>query len=129
MNRLFWLNDRQWGMIAPLLPPCRGAKRVDDRRVLSGIIHVLRTGMPWRDCPADYGPYTTVYNRFNRWSGKGIWQALYATLTGDHRPPREIMVDSSHVKAHRAAAGAQKGGRGCRPSADLVAGERLRSML
>jgi Putative transposase of IS4/5 family (DUF4096) len=55
--------------IEPLLPQGRrGAHRVDDRRVISGIMHMLRSGARWRDCPADYGPYTTIYNRFNRWS-------------------------------------------------------------
>ena len=65
---LFWLSDDEWSRIEPYLPRGRrGARRVDDRRVISGIIHMLKTGARWRDCPPDYGPYTTIYNRFNRW--------------------------------------------------------------
>jgi len=69
---VYWLSDSEWARIEPLLPRGRrGAHRVDDRRVISGIVYMLRAGAPWRNCPAVYGPYTTVYNRFNRWSGKG----------------------------------------------------------
>ena len=69
MADLFWLSDEQWGVLEPFMPTNRpGARRVDDRRVLSGIVHVLTSGCRWRDCPAAYGPRTTVYNRFNRWS-------------------------------------------------------------
>ena len=68
-RQLFWLSDDEWERIQPYLPRGRrGAHRVDDHRVISGIIHMLKTGARWRDCPADYGPYTTIYNRFNRWS-------------------------------------------------------------
>ena len=68
-KQLYWLNDAEWKRIEPLLPRGRrGAHRVDDRRVISGIMHMLRSGARWRDCPPDYGPYTTIYNRFNRWS-------------------------------------------------------------
>ena len=68
-KHLYWLDDASWSAIEPLLPRGRrGAHRVDDRRVISGIMHMLKTGARWRDCPADYGPYTTIYNRFNRWS-------------------------------------------------------------
>lgn len=77
----FWLGDRQWAVIAPLLPTNQpGAHRTDDRRGISGIIHVLRSGCRWQDCPACYGPPTTVYNRFHRWSAKGIWRRLFEAL-------------------------------------------------
>ena len=67
MSAGFWLSDRAWEAIEPLLPSNQpGARRVDDRRVISGIIHVLRVGCRWRDGPTDYGPATTIYNRFNR---------------------------------------------------------------
>ena len=70
-EQLFWLNDDRWEAIEPLMPRNQpGARRVDDRRVISGIIHVLKTGCGWIDCPKEYGPHTTVYNRFNRWSRK-----------------------------------------------------------
>src|SRR5215207_6717544 len=71
-KQLYWLSDAEWKKLEPLLPHGRrGAHRVDDRRVISGIIHMLRSGARWRDCPPEYGPYTTIYNRFNRWSRQG----------------------------------------------------------
>jgi transposase len=67
---LFWLNDEQWAKIKPFIPMNRpDQKPRNNRRILSGIIHVLKTGCRWQDCPPEYGPYTTVHNRFNRWSG------------------------------------------------------------
>src|SRR5690348_14883638 len=60
MKGITWLSDSEWARIEPLLPRGRrGAHRVDDRRVVSGIVHMLRSGARWRDCPAAYGPYTT----------------------------------------------------------------------
>jgi transposase len=111
MANLFWLSEAEWAAIRPHLPMKHtGPERVDDRRVLSGIIHVLRSGCRWRDCPAEYGPPTTVYNRFNRWSGRGLWAQLLevlATVEGS----QALMADSSLVKAHRSAAGAKGGSR------------------
>lgn len=73
MGRLFWLDDEAWAAIEPHLPKNQpGARRVNDRRVISGILHVLKTGCRWQDCPAEYGPSTTIYNRFNRWSGRQL---------------------------------------------------------
>ena len=78
-KQLYWLNDAEWRRIKPLLPRGRrGAHRVDDRRVISGIMHMLRSGARWRDCPPDYGPYTTIYNRFNRWSQQGVWTGIFS---------------------------------------------------
>ena len=128
MDRLFWLSEEQWAKIQPLLPHYGSPPRVDDRRILSGIIHMLRSGGRWCDCPREYGPSTTVYNRFNRWSRNGIWQKIYATVTGDGRSPRQLLADSSHVKAHRSAAGAEKGGSNIRRLVAPAAAERLRSM-
>lgn len=66
------LNDKQWALIEPHLPTNQtGPVRDDDRRVISGIIHMLKCGARWRDCPPDYGPYTTIY-RFNRWASAAI---------------------------------------------------------
>jgi len=78
---LFWLNDGQWEVVSGCLPRGqRGPKRSCDRTVISGIIHVLRSGCSWRECPPQYGPYTTVFNRFNRWRRRGIWQRIVAEL-------------------------------------------------
>lgn len=122
-KHLYWLDDASWAAIEPLLPRGRrGAHRVDDRRVISGIMHMLRTGARWRDCPADYGPYTTIYNRFNRWSKQGVWEDIFYALTGSSGVIGGVTasIDSMHIKAHRSAAGA-KGGRWRRLSADPAA--------
>ena len=109
MSRHFWLNDDQWAVIEPLLPQEHtGPERVDDRRIISGILHRLREGCTWRAVPEVYGPYTTVFNRYNRWSKRGLWQSIFASLAGADDPPTVAMIDSSAVKAHRSAAGARK---------------------
>ena len=125
-RQLFWLSDEEWTRIAPYLPRGRrGARRVDDRRVISGIIHMSKTGARWRDCPADYGPYTTIYNRFNRWSKQGVWEDVFYALTGSSGVIGAAAVDSTHVEAHRSAAGAKRRTSGT-PSADRAADGRLR---
>jgi transposase len=109
---LFWFNDEQWEKIEPLIPTNRpGPKPQNNRRILSGIVHVLKTGCRWQDCPPEYGPYTTVYNRFNRWSGRGIWQQIFETVAGSPEPPEQVALDSTHVKAHRCAGGGKGGPR------------------
>jgi transposase len=116
MTRLFWLSDEAWAAIDRHLPRGKpGKPRVDDRRVISGILHVLKTGCRWRDVPPEYGPATTIYNRYNRWSQRGLWQRLFEQIAASGDVPRELSLDSSHVKAHRSAAGA-KGGSGRRRS-------------
>jgi transposase len=100
---------------------------VNDRRVISGILHRYREGLRWRTIPAEYGPRTTLFNRFNRWSEKGIWQALLAALAACEDPPEIAMVDSTAVRAHRSAAGA-KGGSRAKPSVARAAARRPRSM-
>jgi transposase len=126
MAGLFWFSDRQWSVIEPLLPTNQpGARRVDDRRVLSGIVHVLRSGCRWQDCPAVYGPPTTVYNRFHRWARRGLWQKLLQALA-KAEPGDVHLLDSTITKAHRSASGA-KGGPSSRRSAARAAGGRPRS--
>lgn len=121
MSRLFWLSDIQWAAIEPYLPKNQpGARRVDDRRVISGIIHVLKTGCRWCDCPPEYGPATTIYNRFNRWSRRHFWTGLVEALASAGAVPRSSAIDSTYVRAHRSAHGG-KGGRRHRPSAHRVA--------
>ena len=111
-RNLFWLSDEEWARIEPYLPTdVRGVERVDDRRVISGIIHVIKSGCRWCDCPPEYGPHTTIYNRFVRWAERGIWENLFRKLAGSGRSADTQMIDSTHVKAHRSAAGGKGGNR------------------
>jgi transposase len=122
----FDLSDEEWALLDPLMPRARRSGRKDDRQVLNAIFYVLRTGMPWRDLPERYGPYTTAYNRFNRWSRRGIWKQVFDTLASKSQDSL-YLIDSTIVKAHRAASGA-KGGRKIRPSASAGAAARRKSM-
>lgn len=123
----FWLTEAQFSKIKPHLPTdTRGKPRVDDRRVISGIVHVLKSGGRWVDAPFEYGPRKTLYNRFVRWAEKGVWTDLFHALAQAGGPPAQVLIDSSAVKAHRSAAGG-KGGRKIRPSADRAAGARRKS--
>src|SRR4051794_4568432 len=124
---LFWLNDKQWARIKPHLPTgLTGPDRDDDRRIISGIIHMLQSGARWRDCPPEYGPYTTIYNRFARWARRGIWENLFRELAGNGRSTETQMIDSTHVKAHRSASGG-KGGSKSRLLAARAEGATRRS--
>jgi len=128
MNRsLFWLTEAQFAKIAPHLPTdTRGKPRVDDSRVISGIVHVVKSGCRWCDAPRDYGPHKTLYNRFVRWAAKDVWTGLFRALAAADGPPAHVMIDSSAVRAHRSAAGS-KGGSKARPSAVRAEGARRRS--
>ena len=126
-RNLFWLSDDQWARIAHLLPTdVRGKKRVDDRRVISGILHVLKSGCRWCDCPPEYGPHTTIYNRFVRWAERGVWERLLRALARRGRSTQMQMIDSTHIKAHRSASGGKGGSRNRRLAA-LAAGATRRS--
>jgi mannitol 2-dehydrogenase len=110
MSDLFWFSDAQWARIAPLLPSdVRGMPRVDDRRVLSGIVHALKSGGRWADCPPVYGPKKTLYNRFVRWAERGIWERVFQALAGDEDSPDRLFIDSTAVRVHRTAGGAKGG--------------------
>jgi transposase len=94
--------------------------------VISGIIHVLKSGGRWVDAPSVYGPRKTLYNRFARWAAKGIWVDLFHTLASAGGPPAHVLIDSSVVKAHRSASGG-KGGSASRPSGARAEDARRRS--
>ena len=117
-HNLFWLDDHQWQQIEPHLPTdVRGKERADDRRVISGILHVLRSGCRWKDCPPEYGPHTTIYNRFARWARRGVWEKLFRELAVRGRSSQTQMIDSTHIKAHRSASGGKGGSRNRRLAA------------
>ena len=111
MADFFWFSDTQWSRIEPLLPTdSRGKERVDDRRVLSGIVHALKNGGRWADCPREvYGPKKTLYNRFVRWAERGIWEGIFSALAGAEGAPDRLFIDSTCIKAHRCAGGGKGG--------------------
>jgi transposase len=113
MRDLFWLTDEQMARLEPFFPKSHGRPRVDDRRVLSGIIFVNRNGLRWRDAPAEYGPAKTLYNRWKRWGAMGVFARMMAGLAAEAEVPKTVMIDATYLKAHRTASslGAKKGGR------------------
>ena len=104
MSDLFWLTDAQMARLSPYFPKSHGKPRVDDRRVLSGIIFVNRNGLRWRDAPAEYGPSKTLYNRWKRWSDKGIFARMFVELAKEGTATETVMIDATYLKAHRTAA-------------------------
>ncbi|WP_405862671.1 IS5 family transposase [Streptomyces sp. NBC_00090] len=110
------LSDAEWEFVRPLLPESlRGRKRLDDRRVLNGIVWKFRTGTAWRDVPERYGPWATLHTRFRRWAADGTFDRMLraAQAKADAAGDIEwlVSVDSTIVRAHQHAAGARKGGR------------------
>jgi len=110
MSDLFLLSERQMARIEPYSPLAHGVPRVDDRRVVSGIVYVIKHGLQWRDAPKDYGPHKTLYYRFIRWSRLGVFDRIFAALAGGGPRPERIMIDATHLKAHRTAANLLKKG-------------------
>lgn len=117
MIRRHELTDEQWERLKPLLPPQKprtGRPATDHRQIVNGILWILRTGAPWRDLPERYGPWQTVYGRFNRWRQEGLWQQVFERLLAEADAQGKVeweihFVDSSIVRAHQHAAGAKKG--------------------
>ncbi|SMX50938.1 hypothetical protein MAA8898_05145 [Maliponia aquimaris] len=89
--------------LEPYFPKSHGKPRVDDRRVLSGIIFINRNGLRWRDAPAAYGPPKTLYNRWKRWSEKGIFARMLLELADRGGATETLMIDATHLKTHRTA--------------------------
>ena len=110
MSELWLLNEAQMRRIEPYFPLSHGIPRVDDRRIISGIIFVIRNGLRWRDAPVGYGPHKTIYNRFIRWSRLGVFNRIFAELAAKGGKPDQLMIDATHLKAHRTAASLLKKG-------------------
>jgi putative transposase len=110
MGDLILLSEAQMRRIAPYFPLSHGVPRVDDRRVISRIVFVIRNGLRWRDAPRDYGPHKTIYNRFVRWSRLGVFNKIFAELACGAGKPGRLMIDATHLKAHRTAASLFKKG-------------------
>jgi transposase len=104
MSDLLWLSEAQKRRIEPYFPLSHSVPRVDDRRIISGIIFVIRNSPGWRDVPADYGPPKTIYNRFIRWSRLSVFNKIFAALSAKGGKPDQSMIDATHLKAHRSVA-------------------------
>jgi transposase len=114
MSDLYWLSDAHMSKLEPFFPKSHGKPRVDDKRVLSGIIFINRNGLRWRDAPAVYGPHKTLYSRWKRWSEKGIFARMLLELADQGGETDTLMIDATHLKTHRTASslGLKKGGAG-----------------
>ena len=110
MKELFYLSQEQIDRIKCYFPRSHGVPRVDDRRIVSGIIYVIKQGLQWKDAPREYGPYKTLYNRFIRWSRMGVFNRIFAELVEQNGSTTRLMIDSTHLKAHRTAASLLKKG-------------------
>lgn len=110
MSQLFYLSPEQLESIRPYFPLSHGIARVDDLRVISGIIYVIKHGLQWKDAPHEYGPYKTLYNRFVRWSRMGVFNNIFAALAKATPSDKRLMIDATHLKAHRTAASLLKKG-------------------
>lgn len=110
MSELWLLSEAQMRRIEPYFPLSHGIPRVDDRRIVSGIIFVIRNGLRWRDAPSGYGPHKTIHNRFIRWSRLGVFNRIFAELAAKGGRPDRLMIDATHLKAHRTAASLLKKG-------------------
>ncbi|GBQ97031.1 transposase [Acetobacter nitrogenifigens DSM 23921 = NBRC 105050] len=110
MSDMFLLSGSQMEKIGPFFPLAHGVPRVDDRRILSGIVYVIRNGVQWKDAPKAYGPHKTLYNRFIRWSRLGVFDRIFVALTEQAGRSTRLMIDAAHLKAHRTAASLLKKG-------------------
>ena len=125
MSNLYWLTDEQMARLRPFFPKSHGKPRVDDRRVLSGIIFINRNGLRWSDAPKEYGPAKTLYNRWKRWGEMGVFARMMEGLASEAAVPKTVMIpsrslktnrcqaaDATYLKAHRTASslGLKKGG-------------------
>jgi transposase len=110
MDDSFLLSEAQMRRIEPYFPQSHGIARVDDRRVISGIIFVIKNGLRWRDASREYGPHKTIYNRFVRWSRLGVFNKIFAELASKAGKPSRLMIEATYLKAHRTAASLLKKG-------------------
>ncbi|MFT0890841.1 IS5 family transposase [Pseudochelatococcus sp. G4_1912] len=122
----FYINDIAWSKLQDLLPKVkRGRRRVNDRRVVSGIVYVLQSGVMWRQAPAIYGPHKTLYTRYQRWNAQGVWTRIFQALSEKDAQDETLMIDSTTIRVQRSALGAQK--KDVLPQVDLAAVGRVKS--
>ncbi len=104
VNEVFLLFEGQMELIRPFFPPAHGVPRVDDRRILSGVIYVIRDRLQWKDAAKAYGPHRTLYNRFVRWSRSDVSHRIFVALTEQAGRSKRLVIDATHRKAYRTAA-------------------------
>lgn len=104
MSDVFLLFERQMERIRPFFPLAHGVPRMDDRRVLSGVVYVIRNGLQWEDAPKAYSPHKALYNRFVRWSRLGVFDRVFVALTEQAGRSKRLMIDATYFKAHRTSA-------------------------
>jgi transposase len=124
MSNLFWLTEAQMERLRPFFPRSHGRPRVDDRRVLSGIIFINRNGLRWCDAPKDYGPHKTLYNRWKRWGEMGVFARIMEGLASEATERKTIMIDATYLKAHRTASSLRANKGGPTTGADARSGGR-----
>jgi transposase len=110
MSNYFYLSEEQLERIRPYLPLSHGIPRVDDRRVISGIIYVIKYGLRWKDASCEYGPHKTLYNRFVRRSRMSVFNLIFTELSKSSAPDDLLMIDATYIKVHRTAASLLKKG-------------------
>ncbi|GLH28142.1 IS5 family transposase [Acetobacter pasteurianus] len=110
VSDVFLLSETQMRRIEPFFLQAHGIPRVDDRRVLSGIVYVIRNGRQWKDAPKAYDPHKTLYNRFIRWGRLGVFERIFVALAEQASRSKRLMIDATHLKAHRTAASLLKKG-------------------
>ena len=111
--RRYELTDAEWERLQPYFPERqmgdKGRPRREPREMLNGIFWIARSGAAWRDLPERYGPWQTVYKRFKEWSESGLIEKIFHEL-GEDADLQDISIDSTYIKAHKASAGAERGG-------------------
>lgn len=88
MIHFIWLLEPQMRRIEAYFPLLHGVPSVDDRRIVRGVIFVIRNDLRWRDAPSEYGPHMTIYNRFIRWSRMDVFKVIFASLKVPQRQPK-----------------------------------------
>ena len=131
MGNLYWVSEAQMARLRPYFPKSHGVPRVDDRRVLSGIIFINRNGLRWCDAPKEYGPPKTLYNRWKRWSDMGVFARIMTGLAAEAPDNQTISIDATYLKSHRTASSLRlkKGGVTCHEFRQLRAHNHRQKLL
>jgi transposase len=123
------MSDEEWAYFEPFIVRGGGRPPRNHRRVLDAIFWIMRTGVPWRDLPEEFGNWNSVFRQFRRWADSGIWDIILDALAGSEVSDTDLqMIDATIIRAHHCAAGG-KGGSSATPSVVRAAGSRPRSTL